>query len=194
MFRDRMFLGHAVVVAFFVATASGVGAAPPAPTVTLEGHVASVTPAGDVHVRENQGTIHQNPRALAAHEENDNWEKSRSDRRSGCELTTGNVLACATSAGGDTPPTCTELDRQCDFSIELPVGESAVTGLVFVQDENEDGIPDGPDPVAALIDADEGAQVCSGDVVRADDVDIDFAEAAPSAAAIAKVTDTCASS
>jgi hypothetical protein len=106
------------------------------------------------------------------------------------------VLACATTLESDTPPTCRPLEESsCDFSLELPLREAgAMVGLFFVQDDDGSGEADGAERVAKLIDEKQGAPLCNGDVVRVEDVAVDFAEAAPSAAAIHKLVDACGDS
>src|SRR5205823_5976593 len=113
VFHDRTLAGHAMTFVALLVTASSARAASPSPTVTLEGHVASVIPSGDVHVRDDPRIANQSPSAVGAQHENDNYEK-RGHEPSSCDLTSGSVLACATTPDGTAPPACSALDRRCD--------------------------------------------------------------------------------
>jgi hypothetical protein len=171
-------------------------------SVTFEGHVASITPFGDTHVKESHPSNGRRERGDDEVEhESDNAERAgrrQSDRGShaSCALTSGDVLVCATALFEEAPPICAPIDEStCDFSLELPMeNETAISSLFFVQDDDGSQEPDPTERVATLIDEEEGAPVCGGDVVRCEDVDIDFAEAAPSAASIYKSSDVCAQS
>ena len=161
------------------------------PVATFEGRVASVTPAGDNEVGDPSDASKRSKHdgKASKHEKDD-------AKQSPCALQSGSILACGTTLESEEAPTCSPVrESDCEFSVEVPLEEEAdVAGLFFVQDDDGSEAPDRDEAEAELIDEQEGAPVCNDDVFRVDEVNVDFAQAAPSADSIGKIVDACAES
>ena len=179
------------IVVLSLVVAGDARAAQQPPVATFEGRVASVTPSGDNQVGDPSDASKRSKHdgKASKHEKDD-------AKQSPCALQSGSVLACATTLENDDAPTCTPVrEADCEFSVEVPLEQEAdVAGLFFVQDDDGSEDPDRDEAEAELIDEQEGAPVCTDDVFRVDEVNVDFAQAAPSADSIEKIVDTCAAS
>ena len=161
------------------------------PVATFEGRVASVTPSGD-----NQVGDPSDASKRSKHEGKTSKHEKDDAKQSPCALQSGSILACATTLEGEEEPTCSPVrESDCEFSVEVPLEQEAdVAGLFFVQDDDGSEEPDRDEAEAELIDEQKGAPVCNDDVFRVDEVNVDFAQAAPSADSIEKIVDTCTES
>ena len=178
-----------IVVLSLVAVGDAQAARQPL-VATFEGRVASVTPSGDNEVGDpsDAGKPSKHDGKASKHEMDD-------AQQSPCALQSGSILACAMTLESEEATCSPVRESDCEFSVEVPLEHEAdVAGLFFVQDDDASEDPGRGEAEAELIDEQEGAPVCNDDVFRVDEVNVDFAQAAPSADSIDKIVDACAES